>query len=103
MLTAFRTQPANPNYIVIADGEVVLGLTLFKRAYIIFTSTPNSLSELRQMAGRGERENMNQAVEGTLLTTKFYVAFADFETAVAGAEGKQRALQLDFVKSLKLL
>lgn len=47
MLTDFRTKPIKPNYIVIATGDAVLGLTLFNKAYIIFTSTPNNLTELR--------------------------------------------------------
>ena len=55
MLTDFRTKPTDPNYIVVATGEAVLGLTLFNRAYVIFTSSPDTLTELRQMAGRGER------------------------------------------------
>ena len=31
-----------------------------------------------------------------MLTTKFYVDMNDLELAVAGAEGKQRSLQLDY-------
>jgi hypothetical protein len=48
------------------------------------------------MVGRGEREDINRAIEGTMLTTKFYVDMTDLELAVAGAEGKQRSLQLDY-------
>jgi len=88
MLTDFRTVTTQPNYIVIASGDAVLGLTLFKRAYIIFTSAPDSLSMLRQMAGRGEREDINAAIVGTMLTSKRYSNLKDFELAVAGAEGK---------------
>lgn len=47
MLTAFRTKPTDPNYIVVATDDSVLGLTLFSRAYIILTFAPPSLSELR--------------------------------------------------------
>jgi hypothetical protein len=96
MLTAFRTKPTDPNYIVVATDESILGLTLFNRAFIIFTYAPNSLSDLRQMAGRGERENINRAVKGMMFTTKFYTNISDFEVAVAGAEGKQRSLRLDY-------
>lgn len=55
------------------------------------------------MAGRGEREDVNRAIKGTMLTTKFYVAINDFELAVLGAEGKQRSLQLDYPQSLSCL
>jgi len=96
MLTVFKTSSVDPNYIVIATEESVLGLTLFNRAYIIFTSAPNSLSDLRQMAGRGEREDINRAIKGTMLTTKFYTNINDFEVAVADAEEKQRSLRLDY-------
>lgn len=55
------------------------------------------------MVGRGEREDINRAIEGTMLTTKFYVDMTDLELAVAGAEGKQRSLQLDYPQSLAYL
>jgi hypothetical protein len=47
MLTDFRKHQASPHYIVLATADDILGLTLFKRAYIEFTYTPSSLEELR--------------------------------------------------------
>jgi len=96
MLTSFRTKPSNPNYIVIATADSVLGLTLFNKAYVIFTYIPNSLTELKQAAGRGEREDPNLSIKGSLLTSKFYAVIDDLELALAGAEGKERSLQLDY-------
>jgi len=92
MLTAFRTKPTNPNYIIIATTDSVLGLTLFNRAYVIFDFIPSSLTELRQTTGRGEREDPTIPIRGTFLTTKFYVAIEDLELALAGAEGRERSL-----------
>jgi len=43
-------------------------LTLFNRAFIIFTYAPESLEELRQAAGRGERYDPNASVVGALFT-----------------------------------
>jgi len=47
MLDDFRLAPIDPNYIVLSSGNDCLGLTLFNRAFIIFTYTPDSLEELR--------------------------------------------------------
>ena len=69
MLTDFRSAPTAPNYIVLATPTSLLGLTLFKRAFIIFTEVPNSLTELKQAAGRGEREDPHRAIVGAMFTS----------------------------------
>jgi hypothetical protein len=47
MLDDFKSAPTNPNYIVLPSKNDCLGLTLFARAFIIFTYTPETLEELR--------------------------------------------------------
>jgi hypothetical protein len=47
MLEDFRSVPTDPNYIVLSSGDDCLGLTLFARAFIIFTYVPDTLEELR--------------------------------------------------------
>jgi hypothetical protein len=103
MLRDFRTAPVAPNYIVISSGNECLGLTLFGRAFVIFTYTPDTLEELRQLAGRGERADPNAAIIGAMFTGDRISNIADLEIAAAGAEGKQRSLQLDYPTSLSYL
>ena len=55
MLSDFRNIPVSPNYIVLVTPNDCLGLTLFKKAFITFTFTPHTLTELLQAAGKGER------------------------------------------------
>jgi hypothetical protein len=92
MLTDFRDQPIAPNYIVLATANSVLGLTLFKRAFIIFTYTPTSLEELRQAAGRGERHDPNAVIIGALFTDKRISNMKDLELTLSGAERIERSL-----------
>jgi hypothetical protein len=40
------------------------------------------------MAGRGEREDPNADIVGSMLTSKRYSNMKDFETAASEAEGK---------------
>ena len=87
MLTDYRSQTV-PNYIVLATTNSVLGLTLFKRAFVIFTYVPSTLEELRQAAGRGERNDPNTAIVGALFTEKKLSNIKDLELTLAGAEGK---------------
>jgi hypothetical protein len=47
MLRDFRGATISPNYIVLSSGDDCLGLTLFRRAFIIFTYVPETLEELR--------------------------------------------------------
>lgn len=96
MLRDFRTAPTSPNYIVLSSGNDCLGLTLFQRAFIIFTYTPDTLEELRQLAGRGERGDPNTAVSGAMFITDRISSIEDLELAMVGAEVKQRSLQLDY-------
>ena len=103
MLTDFREKPTDPNYVALATADSVLGLTLFKRAFIIFAYTPDSLEELRQAAGRGERYNPNAPIIGALFTEDRLSNMADLELSLAGAEGKQRSLQLDYAISFSCL
>jgi hypothetical protein len=104
MLTDFRKQQTSPHYIVLATANAVLGLTLFKRAYIEFTYTPTSLEELRQAAGRGERgETVDAAIVGALFTEERLSNINDLELVLAGAEAKQRSLPLDYAVSLGYL
>jgi hypothetical protein len=51
------------------------------------------------LAGRGEREDPNAAIVGAMFTTDRISSIADLELAVAGAEGKQRSLRLDYPQS----
>ena len=92
MLRDFRTASITPNYIALSSRNDTLGLTLFPKAFIIFTYVPATLEELRQLAGRGERGDPNAAIVGAMFITDRISSIDDLELAVAGAEGKHRSL-----------
>lgn len=103
MLRDFRDKPINPNYNVLAIGNACLGLTLFDRAFIIFTYTPSTLEELNQLAGRGERSDINADIIGAMFTEDRIFSIHDLKLAVSGAECKQRFLRLDYSNSLNIM
>ena len=88
MLRDFRSVPTNPNYVVLSSGDDVLGLTLFPRAFIIFTYVPDTLEELRQLAGRGERADHNAAIIGAMFIRNRISTMEDLEQSLVGAEGE---------------